>query len=122
MKYEVFLKKLYYLINDKELENKDPSKSATLSSAIFGIPSLRNLKYTTNEGLKEFYHRLDIVRQLRNEEAHGSIDVTEKEVDAAIKVVVDMYLFAVGTNITELEMAGHNADDGNEENHVVTNN
>lgn len=108
MKYEVFLKKLYYLINNKELENKDPSKNATLSSAIFGFSSLRNLKYATNEGLKEFNDRLDIVRQLRNQEAHGSVDVTEKEVDAAIKVVIDMYLFAVGTNITELEMAGHN--------------
>lgn len=106
MKYEVFLKKLYYLINNKELENKDPDKPATLSSAIFGISSLRNLKYTTNDGLKEFNDRLDIVRRLRNEEAHGSIDVTEKEVDAAIRVVIDMYLFAVGTNITELEMSG----------------
>ena len=111
MKYEVFLKKLYYLINNKELENKDPSKSATLSSAIFGISSLRNLKYTTNEGLKEFNDRLDIVRQLRNEEAHGSVDVTENEVDAAIKVIIDMYLFAVGTNITELEMAGYYANE-----------
>ncbi len=102
------MKKLYYLINNKELENKDPGKNATLSSAIFGFSSLRNLKYTTNEGLKEFNERLDIVRQLRNQEAHGSVDVTEKEVDAAIKVVIDMYLFVVGTNITELEMAGHN--------------
>lgn len=106
IRYEAFLKKLYYLINHKELENKDPDKSATLSSAIFGFTSLRNLKYTTNEGLKEFSSRLDVIRQLRNDEAHGGVTTTEQEVDTAIKIVIDMYLFAVGTNITDLEMAG----------------
>lgn len=103
IRYEAFLKKLYFLINHKELVNKDPDKSATLSSAIFGLDSLRNLKYTTNEGLKEFSSRLDVVRQLRNAEAHGGLTVTEEEVDVAIKILIDMYLFAIGSCITELE-------------------
>lgn len=103
IRYEAFLKKLYFLINHKELVNKDPDKSATLSSAIFGLDSLRNLKYTTNEGLKEFSSRLDVVRQLRNTEAHGGLTVTEEEVDVAIKILIDMYLFATGSCITELE-------------------
>ena len=103
IRYEAFLKKLYFLINHKELVNKDPDKSATLSSAIFGLDSLRNLKYTTNEGLKEFSSRLDVVRQLRNAEAHGGLTVTEEEVDVAIKILIDMYLFATGSCITKLE-------------------
>ena len=98
MKYEAFLKKLYYIINHKELEGKEPSMDATLSSAIFGIPSLRNLKYNEDPDVKTFSDRLDILRQLRNDEAHGSSIATEQEVEAAIGIVIDMYLYAAGTN------------------------
>ena len=98
MKYEAFLKKLYYLINHKELEGKDPGKDATLSSAIFGIPSLKKLKYSEDPEVKAFSDRLDILRQLRNDEAHGSYIATEQEVDAAIGIVIDMYLYVAGTN------------------------
>lgn len=98
MKYEAFLKKLYYLINHKELEGKEPGKDATLSSAIFGIPSLKKLKYSEDPEVKAFSDRLDILRQLRNDEAHGSYIATELEVDAAIGIVIDMYLYVAGTN------------------------
>ena len=98
MKYEAFLKKLYYLINHKELEGKNPGKDATLSSAIFGIPSLKKLKYSEDPEVKAFSDRLDILRQLRNDEAHGSYIATELEVDAAIGIVIDMYLYVAGTN------------------------
>lgn len=93
------------LINKKELVNKDPDKSATLTSAIFGFESLRSLKHAQNEGLKNFSRCLEIVRNLRNDEAHEGFTGTEQEVDAAIKIVIDMYLYVVGTNITELEMS-----------------
>lgn len=73
MKYEAFLKKLYYLINHKELKGKEPGKDATLSSAIFGIPSLKKLKYSEDPEVKAFSDRLDILRQLRNDEAHGQL-------------------------------------------------
>ena len=98
MKYEAFLKKLYYLINHKELEGKEPGKDATLSSAIFGIPSLKKLKYSEDPEVRAFSDRLDILRQLRNDEAHGSYIATEQEVEAAIGIVIDMYLYVAGTN------------------------
>ena len=107
MKYEVFLKKLYYLINNRELVDRDPNRNATLSSAIFGIPSLKRLKYSHNTAEIEFSERLEMLRQLRNEEAHGSADVNEQDIDRVIGIVTDMYLYAVGTNITELEMNHH---------------
>jgi type I restriction enzyme R subunit len=47
---------------------------------------------------------------LRNTESHGSISISEKEIDAAVHVVIDMYLFVTATNITELEMSGHYPD------------
>ena len=47
---------------------------------------------------------------MRNTESHGSISISEEEIDAAIHVVIDMYLFVTATNITELEMSGHYPD------------
>lgn len=99
MKYEAFLKKLYYLINHKELEGKEPGKGATLSSAIFGIPSLKKLKISEDPAVNAFSGRLDILRKLRNDEAHGSSIATDQEIDAVIGIVTDMYLYAAGTNI-----------------------
>ena len=109
MRYESFLKKLYYLIHHRELADRDPERDVTLSSAIFGFPSLKRLKYSTNPAVKPFSEKLDMLRQLRNDEAHSSSTVTELEIDMAIGIVTDMYLYVVGTNITELEMNGLDA-------------
>ena len=38
------------------------------------------------------------------EATHQSQETPEQEVNAAIDIALDMYLYAVGTNITELEM------------------
>ena len=104
-KYEVFLKKLNYIIHGREVENRDPEKSATLSDAIFSIDSMRRLKHQRDEAHQRFYQELSFVRDLRNSEAHAAAIATEQDVDAAIGIVIDMYLYAVGTNITEMEMA-----------------
>ena len=81
--------------------------SATLTDAIFAIPSLKRLKRSTNPALQEFDTKLTQLRKMRNDEAHGALNVSEKDIDTDLLIVVDMYLYAVGTNITELEMAGH---------------
>ena len=107
IKYESFLKKLYLLCNDRELRGRTPDVSATLTDAIFAIPSLKQLKRSTNPALLEFDTKLTLLRQMRNDEAHGALNVSEQDIDTALQIVVDMYLYAVGTNITELEMAGH---------------
>ena len=110
MRYEVYLKKLYYLIHGEELPAKEEGQGATLSNAIFAFPALRGLKNNPNPAFQEFYQRLTMVRQLRNEESHGSIHISEQEVDAALRIVIDMYLFVTGMNITELEAAGYDAE------------
>lgn len=51
-----------------------------------------------------------MLRQLRNHESHGSIEISEQEVDAATRIVIDMYLFVTGMNISELESAGYDAE------------
>lgn len=107
IKYETYLKKLYYLIHGKEVQAREEGQNATLSNAIFAIPSLKDLRYNTSPAYKKFEDKLNILRHLRNTESHGSISVTEKEIDAAIRIAIEMYLFVTATNITGLEMAGH---------------
>src|SRR3712207_8282466 len=68
---------------------------------------------------QEFSQRLTILRQLRNDESHASMNMTEQEVDAALRIVIDMYLFVTGMNITELEAAGYNADEMQRESTVI---
>ena len=119
MRYEVYLKKLYYLIHGEELTAREEGQGATLSNAIFAIPALRGLKNNPNHAFQEFYQRLTMVRQLRNEESHGSIHISEQEVDAALRIVIDMYLFVTGMNITELEAAGYDADEMYRESLVI---
>ncbi len=110
MRYEVYLKKLYYLIHGEELPAREEGMNATLSNAIFAFPALKGLKNNPHPAFQEFYQRLAMVRQLRNEESHGSIHISEQEVDAALSIVIDMYLFVTGMNITELEAAGYDAE------------
>jgi type I restriction enzyme R subunit len=81
--------------------------SATLSNAIFAIPSLHDLKDSINPAYKEFSEKLQLLRDLRNTESHGSINISEEMIDAAIRVVIDMYLYVTATNILDLEMAGY---------------
>ena len=102
LRYEVYLKKLYYLIHGEELPAKEEGQSATLSNAIFAFPELRGLKNNPKPEYQEFSQRLSLLRQLRNHESHGSVEISEQEVDAAIRIVIDMYLFVTGMNVNNL--------------------
>ena len=107
-KYEAYLKKLYYLINEDDVPRnpKTPDKAPGLSECIFAFPCLKSLKYSTDELELKFKNYLDLVRQWRNDEVHLSPNATVEEINAALKVVTSMYLFVAGSNITGLEMAG----------------
>ena len=83
-----------------------PEKSPGLSECIFAFPCLKNLKYSTDENEQKFKVYLDLLRQWRNDEAHLSPNATDDEVNAALRVVTSMYMFVVGHNVTDLEIAG----------------
>ncbi len=102
LRYEVYLKKIYYLIHGEELPAREEGQNATLSNAIFAFPALRSLKNDPRPEYQEFSQRLSLLRHLRNHESHGSIEISEHEVDAAIRIVIDMYLFVTGTNLGSL--------------------
>ena len=105
-KYEAFLKKLYYLINNKELEGRE-GKAATLADAIHAFRCLWDLKYDATDTGKRFASYLQMLRDWRNEEAHNAPTSNEEEINAGIKVSVAMYLYVVAFSITDLEMAGY---------------
>lgn len=104
-KYESYLKKLYYLCHGEEVASSTGSTdNSTLANAIHSFKCLWNLKYATTEEGKRFSEYLDMVRQWRNDEAHRAPITTDEEVNAAIKILVAMYLFVTGSSITDLEM------------------
>ena len=104
-KYESYLKKLYYLCHGEEVPSSTgDTDHSTLANAIHGFKCLWNLRHAATEEGKRFSGYLDMVRQWRNDEAHRAPITTDEEVNAAIKVLVAMYLFVTGNSITDLEM------------------
>lgn len=101
-KYEAFLKKIYYLIHDEELEGQD-GKDATLANAIHAFKCLWNLKHAKDEDGQKFASYLQRLRDWRNDEAHNAPNSTEDEINLAIKVVIAMYLYVTAYSITDLE-------------------
>ena len=107
-KYEAYLKKLYYLLNEDDVPRNPntPDKTPGLSECVFAFPCLKKLKYSEDECEQKFKGYLGLLRQWRNDEAHLSPNATEEEINSALKVVTSMYLYVVGNNITDLENAG----------------
>lgn len=110
-KFEPFLKKLYYLINSRELTTREGSAdSTTFSDCIFGHESLKRLKHTTDTRYFRFRDYLDKVRGWRNEEAHSAPEIPDAELREAVHILVTMYAYVISRSITDLEMNGFYAD------------
>lgn len=102
-KYEVFLKKLYYLINGKELLNREGNTDTTYTDALFGFSCLRGLRNNTDSRYENFKRYSELVRQWRNEEAHMAPNADEKEIMTAIHILVTMYVFVVSQETSNLD-------------------
>ena len=109
-RYETFLKKLYFMMYGKDIMKEDGTQ-VTLTDAIFAIESLGDLRCKPQSEYQQLFQKLLFIRVLRNIVANEIYIKTEKEIEEATRSIIDMYLYAVGTNITELEMAGWNVDD-----------
>lgn len=106
-KFEPFLKKLYYLINNRELTTREGAIDRTqFSDCIYGHESLRRLKHTTDSRYFTFRDYLDKVRAWRNEEAHSAPEFTPEELKTAVHILVTMYAYVTARSITDLEMNG----------------
>lgn len=104
-KFEPFLKKLYYLINSRELTTREGSAdNTTFANCIFGYESLKRLKHTTDSRYYRFRDYLDKVRSWRNEEAHSAPEIPDAELREAVHILVTMYADVISRSITDLEM------------------
>lgn len=102
-KYEVFLKKVYYLLNGEEMVNrKDENSMPTFINCILSLGCLRGLRNNPDGRYHKFYDYLELVKQWRNSESHTAPDASMKELDSAIHVVSTMYLWVISQNMKAL--------------------
>ncbi|MEY8592316.1 HsdR family type I site-specific deoxyribonuclease [Butyricimonas hominis] len=106
-KFEAYLKKLYYLIKDKEVAARNEGEDPTWKDVIYVHKCLWNLKYNADPAKQQLHEYLLLVKGWRNAESHISPTASEKEVDVAISIITTMYFYVTGSSITDLEMNGH---------------
>ena len=101
----MFLKKIYFIENDKEMavtrENARPGEMPALGDCIYQTPCLKRLKYEPDSN--KFKTWLQQLRNWRNEQSHQAPIATEAEYDAAIHIVTALYLYVTAYNIKYLQ-------------------
>ena len=109
-KFEAYLKKLYYLMENKEVAPQHEGDPVTWKDVIRAIRPLWTLKYSDNPAYQSLYQYLLTIKVWRNNEAHISPTASEEEINAGINIVITMYFFATGSCITEMESNGHDVE------------
>ena len=106
-RFEVFLKKVFYLRNHTTIVSTKPGsegQKATLADCIYQTPCLKRLKYSEDVNDKKFFDYLSKVRDWRNDNAHKAPTATEKECDDAINILTSIYLYVVAFGIRSREL------------------
>ena len=102
--FEVFLKKVYYLLYDHEVEGTRENGGATLSNAIHAFDCLWGLRNNPNEKYQRLSGYLNQIRYSRNAEStHGTTFDSEEEMDRKIHAAVTMYMFVTGIHWRDLK-------------------
>lgn len=108
VKFEVFLKKIYYMLHGDELKPLEEGKNVTLANCIFAFPCLKRLKWSTKETEQKLSGYLDVIRNNRNTSdgngAHSSYLLTEQQLDDNIKAFTTLYLYVTGMSLNELKV------------------
>ena len=106
VKFESFLKKVYYLIYNEEIQPKNEGENVTLSNCIFVFDCLKRLKWSSNKTEQKLSYYLELIRANRNSSdgngAHASYLLTEQQLDDNIKAFVTLYLYVVGMHYSDL--------------------
>ena len=107
VKFEVFLKKLYYMLNGEEIQPRNEGEHVTLANCIFAFPCLRSLRYSSSESERNLSVYLDAIRNNRNSTegngAHASSVFTETQLDYNIMAFATLYIYVVGMCLNELK-------------------
>lgn len=103
-KFEVFLKKLYYLIHKTEMRSgRDEASMPTFVDCILAFSCLRGLRHNSDTRYQKFSSYLESVKEWRNNESHIAPDATAQELGSAIHVVTTMYFFVISQSMMELD-------------------
>ena len=107
VKFEVFLKKIYYMIHGEEMRPSGDSNKVTLSTCIFAFDCLKRLRYSPRETEQKLSGYLNLIRNNRNTSegngAHASYLLTEAQLDENIKAFATLYLYVTGMCYDELK-------------------
>lgn len=107
-RFEVYLKKLYFILNGTKLPPRINSHAeATLADAIHSFPCLWQLRTIPGERYRRLEENLVHLRSWRNKEegngAHGSMFLSEEELDTRIKEIVTLYMYVTGSCLEDLK-------------------
>ncbi len=108
VKFEVYLKKLYYMLHGTEIQPTEEGRNVTLANCIHAFPCLKRLRWSTKETEQKLSGYLDIIRNNRNTSdgngAHSSYLLTEKQLDDNIKAFVTLYIYVTGMCLDDIKM------------------
>lgn len=108
VKFEVYLKKLYYMLHGAEIQPTEDGRNVTLANCILAFPCLKRLRWSTKETEQKLSGYLDIIRNNRNTSdgngAHSSYLLTEKQLDDNIKAFVTLYIYVTGMCLNDIKM------------------
>ena len=108
VKFEVYLKKLYYMLHGAEIQPAEEGRNVTLANCIHAFPCLKRLRWSTKETEQKLSGYLDIIRNNRNTSdgngAHSSYLLTEKQLDDNIKAFVTLYIYVTGMCLDDIKM------------------
>lgn len=96
IKFEAFLKKIYYMIYGKEIQALENDQNATFTACIDAFDCLRNLRNSPLPSEQQIYMYLCSVRAYRNQQAHISPTISEEQLDEKIKETLTLYIYVVG--------------------------
>ena len=107
VKFEVFLKKIYYMIHGEEMRPSGDSNKVTLSTCIFAFDCLKRLRYSSRETEQKLSGYLNLIRNNRNTSegngAHASYLLTEAQLDENVRAFATLYLYVTGMCYDELK-------------------
>ena len=100
--YESYLKKIYYLIHGETLKRTDGEEYATLSDAFMAFPSITALRCSPKQEHRLLYSEMNLLREWRNLVCNYSLDFNEKQLDSALDIVTDMYIFIIAAEMSKI--------------------
>lgn len=105
IRFEVFLKKLYYLIHDREIV-APTGENVSLKHVLPEFDCLWQLKSDPSRAARKLSEFLKNLKEWRNTDtgngAHAAIYLSEEELDRRIEIVVSLYVYVTGSLFKEL--------------------